>query len=152
MTYARAAFWIKRSSIILILTGLIVAMVAHPATDILMVFIADILFWPFDGAQSFDAPESRLLAAISGGVMIGWGVAFWIIADEGFVQAPELSRRIILSSVWVWFVCDSTASLLAGAPLNAVCNLFYLAIFAVPLYKIGVKVGIADDRSDQNTA
>lgn len=128
--------WYKGAAIFLMLSGLLITLAASPATSGLTGIILDILVWPFDGVQTLDATETRLVSAIGGGVMIGWGVAIWILANEGFKQAPELSRKIILASVSIWFVADSTASIAAGVPLNALSNTVYLAIFVLPLWNV----------------
>ena len=38
-----------------------------------------------DGAETLVASEARLLAAISGGVMVGWGVTLWLVVTFVFV-------------------------------------------------------------------
>lgn len=104
------------------------------ATNFPLLFTADIIFWPPGNMQDISfSPESKLLSAILGGVMCGWGVVYWVILKKIFPTDPMLARSILLPSILVWFVVDSAASLLSPAPMNAFFNLFFLAPFIVPL-------------------
>ena len=95
--------------------------------------LADVIFWPPDGAQSLVALETRLLAAIGGGVMLGWGATLWLLVRLLFAREPAAVKTIIMTGITVWFVTDSAASILAGAPVNAVLNVVFLLLFALPL-------------------
>jgi hypothetical protein len=114
-------------------SGALVAMGAHPVTAFPARLLSDLLFWPLDGLQTGLAGETRLLAAIGGGVMIGWGVLLWQLTGEMFDRAPEAVGRMIRTSVIAWFVVDSTGSFASGAWLNVVANLVFLGLFMVPL-------------------
>ncbi len=115
--------------------GLAIALGAHPASGGLTHLLADLILWPMDGAETGAAHEARLLYAIAGGVMAGWGWALWLLAGEGIARAPDLSRRVIRDSVVVWFAVDCAGSLAAGAPLNLAGNLIFLLLFLVPLHR-----------------
>lgn len=128
--------WLKTASVIVMFFALIVALGAHPATSWPLNFSADLIFWPVDGTQVTTAAETRLISGISGGVMFGWGILMWLIADKLFKREPEISRSIILTSIGTWFVIDSTASVIAGAPLNALLNCSFLFLYFVPLMRM----------------
>jgi hypothetical protein len=115
------------------LTGVALAVSAWPPLAAPVRLLADLLIWPLDGAQTLAAAETRLMLAISGGVMAGWGAMIWQLAGTGFTRHPDETRRIILSSLLIWFAIDSTASVLAGAAVNVIANLAFLALFLVPL-------------------
>ena len=53
-------------------------------------------------------------------------------ARTGTVSLHDLAV-LILGSVALWFLIDSTGSLAAGAPLNILGNLVFLAMFLWPL-------------------
>jgi hypothetical protein len=125
--------WLKAASALVIGFGVLVALSALPAANGPTMLLADILFWPPDGAQSWLAAETRLVSAIGGGVMVGWGWVLWVLSGEVMARAPDLARRMILQSVGMWFVIDSTGSVAAGAPLNVLGNLAFLAAFVWPL-------------------
>ena len=133
MTHERKRVWLRAGAGLVLASGALVALGSHPATALPAQLLADLLFWPMDGLQSGAAGETRLLAAIGGGVLIGWGVLLWQLAGEMFDRAPEGVGRLIKTSVVTWFLVDSTGSLASGAWLNVVANLAFLALFLVPL-------------------
>ena len=116
-------------------TGLALALSAVPALNIGVRLLTDLLVWPFDGAETLAASETRLALAIGGGVMLGWGLMIWQLAGEPLERAPEAVRGIIRASVLGWFLVDSAGSAAAGAALNVVPNLVFLALFLLPMRK-----------------
>ena len=116
-------------------TGLALALSAVPALNIGVRLLTDLLVWPFDGAQTLAASETRLALAIGGGVMLGWGLMIWQLAGEPLERTPDAVRGIIRASVLGWFVVDSAGSVAAGAALNVVPNLVFLALFLLPMRK-----------------
>lgn len=116
-----------------LLTGLAFALAAWPPLAGPIRLLADLLIWPFDGAETLAAPETRLGLAIGGGVMAGWGVMIWQLAGAPYASNPGESRRMVLPSALGWFAVDGIASILAGAALNVVANLGFLALFLVPI-------------------
>jgi hypothetical protein len=127
------ATWLKAASAIVFGFGVLTALAALPALAGPTRILADIMFWPLDGAQSLAAPEARILCAIGGGVMAGWGALLWLVAAKLYPRDPELARTMTLASVGIWFAIDSFASILAGAPVNAVLNIGFLLLFVLPL-------------------
>lgn len=135
MSLSTTVVWLKFASGLVIAMGLLTATGAQPALAGVLRFIADLLFWPLDGAQTLAQPESRLLAAVGGGVMTGWGILLWLVVTRLFAREPQLARTMILAAMIGWFVVDSTGSVLAGAPLNAMLNLGFLLLFVIPLWR-----------------
>lgn len=127
------ATWLKRAAVFVVLVGVLIALGAHPATAWPVLVLADLTLWPLDGAQSLAAPETRLIYGIAGGVMAGWGVMIWLLVDRVWPRDPKTARYLILTALFTWFAIDSAASFAAGAPLNVVVNIGFLAIFLVPL-------------------
>ncbi|NJM83823.1 MAG: hypothetical protein HC844_16445 [Tabrizicola sp.] len=112
--------------------GLTTALAAYPPTAGFTVMLTDLLVWPMDGAETGGSAEARLLYAIAGGVLVGWGWLIWQLAGDAIVRNPDGIRMLIRQSVMAWFAVDGIASLLAGAPLNLVGNLVFLALFLIP--------------------
>ncbi|MGI9409275.1 MAG: hypothetical protein ACR2OV_04330, partial [Hyphomicrobiaceae bacterium] len=98
-------------------------------------FLLDLVIWPVDGVQAISGPEMRLLSAVSGGVMVGWGILLWLVATRLYPKDPVLARTLILASIGTWFLIDSLASIVAGAPLNALLNVSFLVLFSWPLMR-----------------
>lgn len=133
MSVQRTINWLKAASAIVIGFGILTALGALPAASAPIQLLADLAFWPVDGTPASSAPEIRLLCAVAGGIMTGWGVLLWQLASRLYAREPELARGLILASIGTWFVIDSLGSIMAGAPVNAVFNIGFLALFAVPL-------------------
>ncbi len=129
------SIWLRAASALVIGFGVLVVVAAYPATAGLTMFLIDFILWPIDGAQSGVTPELQLIFAISGGIMVGWGVLLWLIATRLYPREPQLARSMILVSVGIWFIVDSTASIVAGAPLNALLNTSFLLMFGLPLWR-----------------
>jgi hypothetical protein len=127
--------WLKFGSALTIFFGALVAAAATPMGAAPTEFLADLIFFPVDSAQDLSAPETRLISAIGGGVMAGWGVLLWMLSTQLFPINQALAAKLIITSIVTWFVIDSTGSILAGAPLNAVFNVSFLLIFCVPLWR-----------------
>ena len=96
------------------------------------VFLLELVIPQLNG-ESMSASSIRLLAAISGGVLTGWGLMIWLVASEILANHPILARRLILPSIVTWFIIDSSMSVAAGAPLNAFLNLGFLLMFTLPI-------------------
>ena len=133
MTDTTTQTWLKVASAIVIGFGLLGLLGTIPATSAPTGLLTDLVFWPMDGAPASAAPETRLLWGILAGLLCGWGLLLWQIATRLLPRDSELARNLILTSVWVWFVVDSTGSVLAGAPVNALLNVGFLLLFIVPL-------------------
>ena len=135
MTIHSTIMWLKAASAIVMGFGVLAGLAALPATAAPIQIMVDLIFWPVDGAPSAWGPETRLVSGIGGGLMTGWGFMLWLTASRLLPRDPDLARTLMLSSVGVWFVVDSLASLAAGAPLNALLNVSFLLMFFIPLWK-----------------
>jgi hypothetical protein len=123
----------KTASALVVGFGVLSLLGAHPATAEPLRFLIDLIFWPLDGNETLSAPATRLICAIGGGLMVGWGLMLWQVVTRLYPRDPELARTLILTGIGAWFVVDSAGSIAAGAPLNAIFNIGFLAAFAVPL-------------------
>lgn len=134
---------LKAASAVVMGVGAVVALSAHPATADITNLLADLIFWPFDGRQAVDTQTARLLAAIGGGVMFGWGLLLWQLATQLLPREPQLAASLIRRSVLAWFVLDCACSILAGAYFNVVLNLGFLAMFLLPLAQLKPSLQVA---------
>ncbi len=94
----------------------------------------DLLAWPLDGAQNFEAPTTRFLAALTGGFLLGWGATIWALRRWLFDLAPEAVRRTVLTGLIAWFLLDSAGSLAAGVASNVSFNVLVLLICVGPMW------------------
>lgn len=74
-----------------------------------------------------------LVHAVLGAVMFGWGVALWLVVRGPFARGARDGWQIVAVSVAAWFVPDTAFSLWSGFWQNAVLNLVFVVLFAVPL-------------------
>ncbi len=135
MSVALVSLWIRLASLFLLIAlGLGFAMAAHPPLAGLANLFIDFVLWPIDGADTVSTPANRVSVAIGGGITLGWGVMIWQVASRLLPHDPQLAKALLVPTLLSWFVVDSTASLLAGSPVNAALNVALLATFLVPLW------------------
>lgn len=97
----------------------------------------DLLSWPLDGAQSFAAPTTSFLSALTGGFLFGWGVMIWCLSIWVYDLAPEGVRKSVLSGLLAWFALDSAGSIASGNASNALFNCVVLLVAVGPLWRHG---------------
>lgn len=97
----------------------------------------DLLAWRLDRPSSFEPANLRLLSAVTGGFLLGWGVMIFALARWVHPLAPEPVRRTVLASLLAWFVLDSTGSIASGHPSNAAFNVIVLLVAVGPLWRRG---------------
>ena len=127
--------WLKIGAMSMMAFGLISFTGLIPALSGFTLLLIDMIIWPIDGGQNLQGAETKLLLAIFSGLIIGWGIMIWQLVTKLYPKDPALPRSLILTSIGIWFVVDSTASIYAGAPLNALFNSGFLALFFIPLWK-----------------
>ncbi|HRD77780.1 MAG TPA: hypothetical protein PK264_17885 [Hyphomicrobiaceae bacterium] len=113
--------------------GIIIALAAYPATSAPARMLVDLVFWPLDGAPDLAAPAARLLAAIAGGVLVGWAVTLWLLVASLSAKRPDVVGSIVKAGIGSWFLVDSAGSIAAGAPINAFLNIGFLVAFLLPV-------------------
>lgn len=96
---------------------------------------------PVRGAAALD--YLKFSFGVLGAVTIGWMVALLPIALGPLRRRERFAWSSIAWSVGVWFVIDSTFSVLSGFPENAVLNVGFVALFAIPL--LAMRRELADD-------
>lgn len=127
--------WLKAVSIVTALSAVPLVFSGLTGLSAIANVFTDLAFWPLDGRQTIAAPETRLFAAIAGGVTVGLAAFVWIVADRLYQRDPAAARAIILTGLTAWCVADSFGSIAAGAPMNVVINLLIFTAFVWPLRK-----------------
>jgi len=131
METMKAGLWKNLGAWLFIGFGGVISLGSLPATSAPTVLLADLVLWPIDGGRSL-TEESQLLAAILGGVMLGFGTTLVVLITKIYPREPQLVRTVILTGISVWFIADGLGSIAAGAPLNALLNVGFLLAFLVP--------------------
>jgi hypothetical protein len=75
----------------------------------------------------------KLIHAVLGATMIGWGGLILMVLLTTFRQNLAIGCKTIAFSALAWFIPDTTYSLIAGFWQNAVLNLLFALLFAIPL-------------------
>ncbi|MEM1434938.1 MAG: hypothetical protein AAGG11_12835 [Pseudomonadota bacterium] len=125
--------WLKVTAIVVGSFGPVFFLGAMESTAEPARWSMDLLGWPLDGAQSFDAPTTRFLSALTGGFLLGWGVMIWCLSGAVYDAAPEGVRRAVLAGTAAWFLLDSLGSVLSGNAVNVLFNLLILGVAVGPL-------------------
>lgn len=94
----------------------------------------DVLSWPLDGAQSYEAATTRFLSALTGGFLLGWGVTIWCLRQWVYDAAPEGVRKAVVVGLLAWFFLDSAGSIASGNASNALFNVVVLLLAVGPLW------------------
>jgi hypothetical protein len=95
----------------------------------------DLLSYPLDGAQDYQAPTTRFLSALTGGFLFGWGVCIWFLQQLVYDKAPEEVRKSVVYGLLAWFLLDSGGSIASGNTSNTYFNIIVLIIAVGPLWK-----------------
>ena len=97
-------------------------------------FTVDLISWPLDGLQTYQHPETRLMSALAGGFLVGWGVMIWFLSGPVYEAAPEGVRKAVLAGALAWFAVDSTGSVTSGNPVNVLFNIVFLLVAVGPFW------------------
>ncbi|MEO6292174.1 MAG: hypothetical protein ABIO88_06080 [Burkholderiaceae bacterium] len=78
----------------------------------------------------------QLVHAVLGAVMVGWGTALLFVLLCTFRENVSIGWKTVAGSATAWFIPDTTYSLVSGFWQNAVLNLIFALLFAIPLVAI----------------
>ena len=126
--------WLKVTAIVVGSFGPVFFLATMAATAAPAAWTLDLVGWPLDGAQNFDAPTTRFMDALAGGFLIGWGALIWCLSDWVYDHAPDQTRRAVVVGLLAWFLLDSAGSIISGNPWNVGFNLLVLLLAVGPLW------------------
>ncbi len=129
--------WLKTASAILVVMGLASVLASHPSGTGLWHGVYQLVMFPDGGQLAPFGQAGRFSNALLGGIVVGWGVMLWIAISQGLATGQSWVKHMIRISAICWFISDSIGSVMAGAPLNVVGNILFLAAFLYPLTQIG---------------
>ena len=135
MTLMAHKNWLKISGVLVMLFGPIFVLGAHEPFSEPSRWSLDVLAWPLDGVETYADRSTRLLSALAGGFLMGWGALIWILSGPIYDAAPDPVRKAVLTGYLFWFVFDSTGSILSGAASNAGFNILVLLVLVGPLWR-----------------
>ena len=127
---------LKAAAVFVALTGLLFSAGAMTSTDFGVRFLLDIVFFRVgDGPDALEESH-RLVNAVLGGVMVGWGAMIWLLVDRFLARSPGDVKRVLVIGLATWFVVDCAGSIASGGWLNAILNIGFVAPFIRPLRKL----------------
>lgn len=129
--------WLNIWCVAMIASGFIFVLAAVPATDIFARLFYDLVYWPLDGQSGF-SNAARPTIAILGAVFLAFAILVQGVAKIALDNPASPLWRVLTTSVVVWWVVDSVASVICGIPVNALTNTILLVTFLVPIMGSGV--------------
>jgi hypothetical protein len=81
----------------------------------------------------------KLLHAVLGAVIVCWGAMVLMTVLKVAPGQPHLAWKLVLFSALAWFIPDTSYSLISGFWQNAILNLVFAFLFALPLWMIKKK-------------
>lgn len=134
MTLQFRIVWLKcAAAALLIIPGVMMVLAPITPFSAAVDMFLDLAFQPFDGAEQVAGTTALLLNAILGGVLVGFGVMIWMVAEHVYRRDMKLGRTLLLAPILSWFICDSAGSVLAGAWFNGILNVGILAFLTLPI-------------------
>jgi hypothetical protein len=127
-------FWLKITAFVVGSFGPVFFLGTMLATSEPARWTLDLLSFPVDGIQNYEAPTTRFLSALTGGFLFGWGVMIACLSVWVYDKAPEAVRRTVLVGVLSWFFLDSAGSIASGNSSNAFFNVLVLLLAVGPLW------------------
>ncbi len=70
---------------------------------------------------------------VMGSVMVGWGVALLLVLRGPMKRNLSKGLKIFGISLLVWFIPDTIFSIASGFWQNAILNLVFAVLFAIPI-------------------
>lgn len=135
MTHDFYKFWLKITAFVIGSFGPICFLGTMDSTLEPARFTLDVLSWPVDGEQTYESSDTRLLSALLGGFLLGWGVMIWRLSGAVYDAAPEGVRQAVLTGLVCWFVLDSAGSIAGGHASNALFNVAILVVAVGPMWR-----------------
>lgn len=135
MTHSFHKFWLKITAFVVGSFGPIFFLGTMLTTSEPARLTLDLLSFPLDGVQNYEAPTTRFLSALTGGFLMGWGVMIWCLSVWVYDKAPEAVRKTVLIGVLSWFFLDSAGSIASGNVSNAFFNILVLLLAVGPLWR-----------------
>lgn len=135
MTRKFHKFWLIITAIVVGSFGPVFSLGTMLSTSEPARWTLDVLSWPVDGLQSYEAPTTRFLTALTGGFLFGWGICIFCLQKWVYDKAPNETRKAVVAGLLAWFFLDSSGSIASGNAINAFFNIIVLLIAVGPLWR-----------------
>lgn len=123
---------------------LVVVTVGLALFSLSFIMLPDVIqaFFNWLVASTLDVPRSadanglhhlRFVYGVMGAVMLGWSILLLSTLVTGFRAGVKSAWWGLTLSIVAWFVLDTGFSLSMGFPQNALFNVLFFILYAVPL-------------------
>ena len=99
MSRAFHKFWLKITAFVIGSFGPVCFLGTMNPTSAPARLTLDVLRWRAFGTTGYASADTRLLSALLGGFLLGWGVSIWCLSSWVYDQAPEGVRRSVLTGL-----------------------------------------------------
>lgn len=135
-TFTFCRKWLLFDSVLTIATGLYIALLKDTPLFVFDEFL-NTYFWTntesiTQGTQTF----MNFCYSLMGVSMACWGVLMYFIVKHPFAKREKWAFQSIVTSIFLWFLIDESFSIYYGVYFNALFNLPFLMMFAIPLFLI----------------
>lgn len=129
-------FWFRWLLVVIVGVMLFgISMILSP--ELILQFFSLLVYAAADGIERQFGTAAvayiTLIHGVLGAVMLGWAVSLLLVLLGPFQRGIREGWVILSVSVTVWFVPDTLFSLWTGFWQNAVLNLVFALLFAIPL-------------------
>jgi hypothetical protein len=124
--------WLVVADVVVMLFGISMIL----ASDLLMQFFSLVFYASPLALSSFQAEAVayiRFAHGVMGAVNIGWGAALMFTLLSQFRNREYMGWLTIAVSMSAWFLTDTAFSIWSGFWQNAISNLGFAILFAIPL-------------------
>ena len=128
-------FW-RRWLIVVLIAWLIFSLALVVAPQLTRQFFGLLIYASADAIDAFGPAAVAyisLLHAVLGAVMFGWGAALICIVIGPLKRRSFQAWLMLVLSLSAWFIPDTAYSMWSGFWPNAVFNMVFLVLFAIPL-------------------
>ena len=136
MTPQFAARWLRLVAVALLVFMAVWATAALPGFDRPATLLMDLNDWPLDGSHDILSRDTRWLSAIGAGLLAALALLLALVVAPALEAGQRYVRQGALTAIVAWYVIDSVGSVTAGVPENVLVNTVYLALMAVPLWRV----------------
>lgn len=121
--------WLLSISILLILIGICFSiLIPFLFPDILNLFYEEITNNQISSMTNEELRYNNLLSGVIGSTIIGWGLLISLLGRQILKNPFGWEWTAISISIAIWYIFDTTISILAGSLLNVILNSILLLL------------------------
>jgi len=112
------------------------ALAPYPSLNLPARLILDLADWPLDNWEAPLDRNTQWLSAIGAGCLAAISIFLGGIVVPAIRKGDTSITRTTMLAMVVWYVIDSTGSVVSGVSSNVFFNSIYLVLVLIPLIRI----------------